>query len=726
MPVTLDFHIERGKDGNFSLQVFERNKTHPLAREEFSYELSYTTEFQISRMDLDTKDPHERLQSINSFGSDLYKRIFTEQIKGLWNEYKGKNVFLTLCIRIAPEAKELEILPWEALNDGAEYISTGACTSLTRLPLDISPQDILPELPLPVKMLSLISSPLDLEEHERLAIEQEQEILLQATNSPSGQGRLTIEFEDEAKLPVIEGSMEGEYHILHYSGHGINPGDGGGVLLEDLEGKRRPTSVSDFLNVIEKGEKNLRLVLLSGCQTARTLNIRGFQDLARGFVRRKIPAVIAMQFSITDKAGLIFAQNLYPRLMEGQSLDAALSACRRILLQHDEEIIRADAFAPVLFLANAQPLKTTLSDVTKKTTQPKIELNYYLPLPQLSFGFYGRRKEYRTLRDSLLHRNHRAVIVHGIGGIGKTALISHAAERLRSYFKGVYAFDCRSGTLAPDTILLELHRFLELQGIKSLEGLIHLSLPPEQLASYVSQVLSEWPLLIIFDNFEEQLKEEQLKEKDGSHHIADDNLRAFLMTLIKTTAKGSRFLFTTRYLFDIDEKRIGTINHIPLHDLSRPEALGLMQKLPHLAQADYPDKLRAYKTFGGHPYALVTLDRHCSQKSLTQALDDAEAIHTELREFLAIELNYSKLSQQSCELLNRLAAFRRPIDQSAAHWVIGKKVKLDEDRLKKMAERLPDEFKKLPDAELLQLLEKLLPEERHAEGIDQPITELVN
>lgn len=251
-------------------------------------------------------------------------------------------------------------------------------------------------------MLSLISSPLDLEEHERLAIEKEQEILLQATNSPSGQGHLTIEFEDEAKLPVIEGSLESEYHILHYSGHGISPKEGGGVLLENIEGKSRPTSISEFLRTIEKGKKSLRLILLSGCQTARTLNIRGFQDLARGLAYRNIPAVMAMQFSITDEAGLLFAQNLYPRIIEGQSLDATLSACRRILLQHDKAIIRAVPLRLFFFFSHAQPLKTALSESTQKIFQPKIEFNYHLPLPQLTFGFYGRRKEYRTLRDSLL------------------------------------------------------------------------------------------------------------------------------------------------------------------------------------------------------------------------------------------------------------------------------------------------------------------------------------
>jgi hypothetical protein len=50
------------------------------------------------------------------------------------------------------------------------------------------------------------------------------------------------------------------------------------------------------------------------------------------------------------------------------------------------------------------------------------------------------------------------------------------------------------------------------------------------------------------------------------------------------------------------------IRYLPLSDLSRPETLGLMQNLPHLAPASYEDKLEAFSVFGGHPYGLVTPD----------------------------------------------------------------------------------------------------------------------
>jgi predicted ATPase len=110
------------------------------------------------------------------------------------------------------------------------------------------------------------------------------------------------------------------------------------------------------------------------------------------------------------------------------------------------------------------------------------------------------------VRDGILQHNRRAVIVHGIGGIGKTALVSHVATRLKKRFQGVYAFDCSSGTLAPETVIIKLHGYFASQGVTALERLLYQNLPPDVLANYLAQILSQWSLLLIFDNVESQLE----------------------------------------------------------------------------------------------------------------------------------------------------------------------------------------------------------------------------
>jgi tetratricopeptide (TPR) repeat protein/CHAT domain-containing protein len=722
---TLDFHFRKQNEG-FQLDVYPRDSSQLLATANLNFPRSFLSGSELKQLDFDAKDPAGRVDRLREFGRKLYQQILTPEVERIWLEQKQSNEFLVLCIRIAADANELEAIAWETLFDGEEFITAGTKTTISRLPLDVQPQAALPAVTLPLKMLALVSSPLDLPDNSRLQMEREQEILLEAINDPAGQGRLRADFEDEAKLEILEGSLETSYQIFHFTGHGIPLENGGGLLLEDAQGKSRPTSVTEVLQSLQRGENSLRLVVLSGCQTSRTINMAGLRDMARGLLRRKIPAVIAMQFSISDAGGLKFAEAFYTRIATGRTLELAVHAARRAMLLSDDYYLQADALAPVLLTSNGDCLQTTQAEAASTFEAPKIDFSFYLPLAQLSHGFYGRRREYRQIRDGILQRNQRAVIVHGIGGIGKTALVSHIATRLKKRFQGVYAFDCSSGTLAPETVMIKLHQYFAPQGVMALEQLLYQNLPPDVLANYLAQILSQYSLLLIFDNFESQLGE----RTDTGFRIADENLRTFITTLIKTTATASHFLFTSRYLFELDDKRLGSIQSLPLEDLSRPEALSLMQKLQHLAAASHTEKLEALKTFGGHPYALVTLDRYCGHQPLSRALAEAKNIHAELREFLAIELNYAQLSNQSRELLNHLAAFRQSVPYKAAEWVIGQKVAHEPELLERLLAKVRDGWPKqweghFDEANILRIIKESLPDRRQAEDLIRPIKELI-
>jgi tetratricopeptide (TPR) repeat protein/CHAT domain-containing protein len=726
----LDFHIKPHSHNRYSIQVYPRDKAQPLAAGEFEYALDYMTEFQLNELNFDGREPAKRFERLKSRGKKLYEKLFAPEIQRVWNERKDPSQFLVLCLRIDPEAEGLEALPWETIYDPEEeeFIAAGAKTGMSRLPLDIEPQDGLPGLAAPLKMLALVSSPLDLQDNERLQIEREQEILLQAINTPAGRGRLRLEMEDEAKLDILENDLEAGYQIFHYTGHGYFSGEaGGGLLVEGSDGKGRPTGTAEVLQALQKGGASLRLAVLSGCQTARTAHLAGFRDMARGLARHKVPAVIAMQFSISDVGGLKFAEVLYSRLAEGRVLEKALNSARRALLQSDDPFLQGDALAPVLITSNGGCLRSVEPGLgtgleAGLEIKPVFDPGFYLgTLPQLGLGFFGRRREYRQVRDGLIYRGERAVIAWGIGGIGKTALMAYAATRMRRHFRGVYAFDCSGAALAPERIMLDLHRFLERQGLKALEPLIHQSLTPEEAANFLAQILTQFALLLIFDNFETHVE-----RTGGGFQIADESLRAFLTTLVRATASGSKFIFTCRYLFDLDKKRIGAIQELPLGDLSRPEAISLMQKLPNLSAADYDEKVAAFETFGGHPYALVALDRYCGHAPLSDALKNIKPVTDELRGFLAIDLNYSRLSDRARELLDRMAAFREPVAMAAAEWVMGEKVPVAEAFLKNAdPDAFPDGWKALDEAELLRRLDSLLPEKRQAADIDRPISELI-
>ncbi len=101
-------------------------------------------------------------------------------------------------------------------------------------------------------------------------------------------------------------------------------------------------------------------------------------------------------------------------------------------------------------------------------------------------------------------------------------------------------------------------------------------------------------------------------------------------------------------------------------------------------------------------------------------------MHLELREFLAIEINYTRLSKKSRELLNRLAAFRKPVEWEAVHWVIGTPIDESAEFLKQLDRKsMPEEMQKMSDEELIQLIKQSLPVKRQAKDVDEPVRELV-
>jgi tetratricopeptide (TPR) repeat protein/CHAT domain-containing protein/NADH/NAD ratio-sensing transcriptional regulator Rex len=716
----LDFQVRPLAAETYSLTICERNLAQPPSSQQlvsatFSHRVDFLTDFSVDRLNTSAEDPAVRFDELQRLGRELYQKLFPPELEQIWNEYKQRHEFLILCLRFSETAMKLEVLPWETLHDGTEFIAAGLKTTITRLPLNLAQPSDLPPIERPLKLFALFSSPLDLQDHERLNIEHEQEILLEAINDPAAQGRISADFEDEAKLEILERSLRDSYHILHFTGHGISPHDGGGLLLEDAHGNKLAASIAEVMQAVTSGVDRLRLAVMSGCQTARTLNTGAFSDLARELLRQCVPAVIAMQFSITDEGGLRFAEVLYSEIARGVELERAVHAARRILLKDERFFINNDALAIVLLTGNGACLKTTEG----KGTSPEVEPGtayFGDTLDPLPYGFYGRRREYREIRDALLHQDQNAVIIHGIGGIGKTALLTYAFNRLRSRFKDVMSFDCRRAALAPETILLELHRYFAAQGMPQLQPLIGQNVPPETLANYIVQMLTQWPLLIVFDNFETQLDEQR--------KITSVDLCVFLTTLVQATASDSRFLFTTRYLFNLDGSGVGNVQALPLGDLSRAEAVMLMQKLPNLSKATYPDKQAVLENFGGHPYALIALDRHCSNRPLDQALQDVSSLKSELREFLAIELNYRRLSDKGRELLNRIAVFRQPIPLEAAEWMIGEKVPVTAESLPRFLDLLPENIE-LDNETLQQMLESSLLTLMQPTNVNEPIRELI-
>jgi hypothetical protein len=108
-----------------------------------------------------------------------------------------------------------------------------------------------------------------------------------------------------------------------------------GELLGNLERREQPNS-----------EQGIALVVLSGCRTGMSrLSESVFNGVAQNLIGRGIPAVVAMQYSISVRAASAFAEDFYYSLGQKHSLVSALCQGQRAIGIEGNEWYR-----PVLYL----------------------------------------------------------------------------------------------------------------------------------------------------------------------------------------------------------------------------------------------------------------------------------------------------------------------------------------------------------------------------------------
>jgi CHAT domain-containing protein len=72
----------------------------------------------------------------------------------------------------------------------------------------------------------------------------------------------------------------------------------------------------------------LRMVFLNSCEGARGSERDAFSSTAATLVRCGIPAVVAMQYEITDAAAIEFSRSFYEAVADGLPVDAAVAEAR--------------------------------------------------------------------------------------------------------------------------------------------------------------------------------------------------------------------------------------------------------------------------------------------------------------------------------------------------------------------------------------------------------------
>jgi CHAT domain-containing protein len=121
----------------------------------------------------------------------------------------------------------------------------------------------------------------------------------------------------------------GPWHIFHFMGHGgfDAASDEGFLAFADEDGRAERLGATRLARLLGDHDP-LRLALLNACEGARSGGRDQLSSTASILVQRGVPAVLAMQYEITDVAAIEFASSFYETLADGEPVDAAVTEAR--------------------------------------------------------------------------------------------------------------------------------------------------------------------------------------------------------------------------------------------------------------------------------------------------------------------------------------------------------------------------------------------------------------
>ncbi len=244
--------------------------------------------------------------------------------------YTARSKQKGLRLRLRIEAPELATLPWECLFDAENnYVGLNAETPLTRYLQLPRPSPASLVISPPIRILGMVASPRD---QVALDVAREQQQLRSAIEHLEERGIVKLTWIEGQTWSALDNALTKsgiEWHIFHFIGHGgFDPQSGEGLLvLADDEGDSYLLGAEAIGRIFSR-QQTMRLVILNACEGARASGNDLYSSTGAMLVQRGIPAVVSMQYPITDHAAQDFSRNFYDALASKKSIDEAVTEAR--------------------------------------------------------------------------------------------------------------------------------------------------------------------------------------------------------------------------------------------------------------------------------------------------------------------------------------------------------------------------------------------------------------
>ncbi len=340
-------------------------------------------------LDGSSQERRQASQAVQEFGQRLFEALFTGDIRSCYDvslREASREDDRGLRVKLRIQSPDLAALPWEFLYDArqGEYVCLSRQTPIVRyleLPQSAAPLQVKP----PLKILGMIASPSD---QAPLDIQRERGRVAEALKGLVAEGLVELTWLEGQTWRDLQRAMRGgPWHVFHFIGHGgVDPNAGEGLLaLADDEGRTHLMTATQMSHLLAD-HRSLRLALLNACEGAQGNERDLFSSTAAILARRGIPAVLAMQYAITDRAAIECTRSFYEALADSMPVDAAVSEARKSI---SLEISNTLEWAtPVLYMRSSDGALFAVEPKTKPAPEaapavkvpaaPKVELGKLL------------------------------------------------------------------------------------------------------------------------------------------------------------------------------------------------------------------------------------------------------------------------------------------------------------------------------------------------------------
>lgn len=269
------------------------------------------------------------------------------------------------------------------------------------------------------------------------------------------------------------------------------------------------------------------------------------------------------------------------------------------------------------------------------------------PLPSTipsNIGFVGREAYLRELKDSYDGGN-KVFVLHGLGGIGKTALAHKFAEEIAPDFDAHIYLNLQLGN---KTVISPIDAMLQV--LHSFNQNVPADTPYTQIESLFISLLNQHKILLLLDNAKERIQIEPLNR-----------------------TKKTCLLITSRESFVLTGGKSIQVKQMSLND-AKSLLFSITPEERFEGQAEELAKLAGYLPMALLPLAALLAENEMeTAMNLVRKYQDskhrlelADPNRANLTVFASFELSYEVLSEKLQECWRRLAVFPSDFDKTSA------------------------------------------------------------